>query len=165
MPISMYQASTPRFAAMLRNLSTLIDKAEAHCAAKKIEAVAITGARLFPDMYPFTRQVQIACDTAKGAVARLAGAESPKHEDTEQTFGELKARIAKTLDFIESVSTGKIDGSDDKEIVLPMRSGERRFKGMQYLLGFAYPNFYFHLTTAYNILRHNGVEVGKQDFV
>src|SRR5258708_11868242 len=145
MPISMYQASTPRFAAMLGTLRRLIDKAGRNCAAKKIEPVAITSARLFPDMYPFTRQVQIACDTAKGAVARLAGAESPKHEDTEQTFGELKARIAKTLDFIESVSAGKIDGSDDKEIVLPLRSAERPFKAIQYLLVFPYPNFYFHL--------------------
>jgi hypothetical protein len=161
----MYQASTPRFAAMLRNLSALIDKADAHCAAKKIEPAAITTARLFPDMFPFTRQVQIACDTAKGAVARLAGAEVPKHEDTEQTFAELKARIAKTLDFIESLGAGRIDGSEEKEIVLQLRSGERRLKGMQYLLGSAYPNFYFHVTTAYNILRHNGVEIGKTDFL
>jgi hypothetical protein len=161
----MYQASTPRFAAMLRNLSALIDKADAHCAAKKIEPVALTTDRLFPDMFPFTRQVQIACDTAKGAVARLAGAEVPKHEDTEQSFAELKARIAKTLDFIESVRPERIDGSEDKEIVLQMRSGERRLKGMQYLLGSAYPNFYFHVTTAYNILRHNGVEIGKTDFL
>jgi uncharacterized protein len=165
MPISMYQASVPRFANMLRNLSALIDKAQGHCAAKNIEPAALTTFRLYPDMFPFTRQVQIACDTAKGAVARLAGAEIPKHEDTEQTFAELKARIAKTLDFIESVRAERIDGTEEKEIVLAMRSGERRFKGMQYLLGFAYPNFYFHLTTAYNILRHNGVEVGKLDFI
>ena len=125
----------------------------------------LTSVRLFPDMFPFTRQVQIACDTAKGATARLAGVDIPKHEDTEQTFAELKARIAKTIDFIESISAAKIDGSDEKEIVLQMRSGERRFKGMQYLLGHAYPNFYFHVTTAYNILRHNGVEVGKADFI
>ena len=161
----MYQASAPRFANILRNLTAIIEKAEAHCAAKKIEPAALTSYRLFPDMFPFTRQVQIACDTAKGAVARLAGADIPKHEDTEQTFAELKARIAKTLDFVESISAAKIDGSDDKEIVLQMRSGERRFKGMQYLLGHAYPNFYFHVTTAYNILRHNGVDVGKGDFI
>ncbi len=165
MPISMYQASAPRFANMLRNLSAIIEKAEAHCAAKKIEPSVLTTYRLFPDMFPFTRQVQIACDTAKGAVARLAGVEIPKHEDTEQTFAELKARIAKTIDFVESVSAAKVDGSDDKEIVLQMRSGERRFKGMQYLLGHAYPNFYFHVTTAYNILRHNGVDVGKGDYI
>jgi uncharacterized protein len=161
----MYQASTPRFANMLRNLSAMLDKAEAHCAAKKIDPAAITTYRLYPDMFPFTRQVQIACDSAKGAVARLAGVDIPRHEDTEQTFAELKARIARTLDFIESISAAKIDGSEEKEIVLAMRSGERRFKGMQYLLGHAYPNFYFHLTTAYAILRHNGVEVGKGDFI
>jgi hypothetical protein len=161
----MYQASAPRFANILRNLTAIIEKAEAHCAAKKIEPAALTSYRLFPDMFPFTRQVQIACDTAKGAVARLAGADIPKHEDTEQTFAELKARIAKTIDFVESISAAKIDGSDDKEIVLQARSGERRFKGMQYLLGHAYPNFYFHVTTAYNILRHNGVDVGKGDFI
>ena len=161
----MYQASAPRFAAMLRNLSALIDKAAAHCEAKKIDPAAITTFRLYPDMFPFTRQVQIACDTAKGAVARLAGVDIPKHEDTEQSFADLKARIAKTVDFIESVKAEKIDGTEDKEIVLQMRSGERRFKGMPYLLGFAYPNFYFHVTTAYNILRHNGVELGKLDFL
>ena len=161
----MYQASTPRFANILRNLSGLLDKAEAHCAAKKIDPTAITTYRFFPDMFPFTRQVQIACDSAKGAVARLAGVDIPKHEDTEQTFADLKARIAKTIDFLESVPASKVDGTEDKEIVLQMRAGERRFKGMQYLLGHAYPNFYFHVTTAYNILRHNGVEIGKTDFI
>jgi hypothetical protein len=165
MNLSMYQASAPRFAAMLRNLSGLIDKAQAHCEAKKIDAAALTSFRLYPDMFPFTRQVQIACDTAKGAVARLAGVEIPKHEDTEQTLAELKTRIAKTLEFIDSVGASKIDGSEEKEIVLPMRTRELRFKGAQYLLGFAWPNFYFHVTTAYNILRHNGVELGKQDFI
>jgi hypothetical protein len=161
----MYQASTPRFANILRNLSVLLDKAEAHCAAKKIDPGALTTYRLFPDMFPLTRQVQIACDSAKGAVARLAGVEIPKHEDTEQTFAELKARIAKTIDFLESVPASKVDGTEEKEVVLQMRSGERRFKGMQYLLGHAYPNFYFHVTTAYNILRHNGVDIGKADFI
>ena len=161
----MYQASAPRFANVLRNLSAILEKAEAHCAAKKIEPTVLTTYRLFPDMFPLTRQVQIACDTAKGAVARLAGVDIPKHEDTEQTFAELKGRIAKTIDFVESISAAKIEGSDDKEIVLQMRSGERRFKGMQYLLGHAYPNFYFHVTTAYNILRHNGVDLGKGDFI
>jgi hypothetical protein len=161
----MYQASAPRFANILRNLSAILDKANAHCAAKKIDPAALTAYRLYPDMFPFTRQVQIACDTAKGAVARLAGVEIPKHEDTEQTLADLKARIAKTLDFVDSVPASKIDGSEEKEIVLQMRSGERRFKGLQYLLGHAYPNFYFHVTTAYNILRHNGVEIGKADFI
>jgi len=161
----MYQASTPRFVNILRNLSAILEKAEAHCTAKKIDPSALTTYRFFPDMFPFTRQVQIACDSAKGAVARLAGVDIPKHEDTEQTFADLKVRIAKTIDFLESVPASKVDGSEEKEIVLQMRSGERRFKGMQYLLGHAYPNFYFHVTTAYNILRHNGVEVGKADFI
>src|SRR5881394_2074416 len=116
MTISMYQASAPRFANILRNLSAILDKAEAHCAAKKIDAAALTGFRLYPDMFPFTRQVQVACDTAKGAVARLAGAEIPKHEDTEQTFAELKARIAKTVDFIQSIKPAQIDGSEERNI-------------------------------------------------
>jgi uncharacterized protein len=163
--ISMSQASAPRFVHMLRSLAVLFDKAQAHCEAKKIDPLALTQFRLYPDMFPLTRQVQVACDTAKGAVARLAGIEIPKHEDTEQTFAELKARIAKTVDFIESVSTAKLDGTEEKEIVLKMRAGDMKFSGQQYLLGFAYPNFYFHLTTAYNILRHNGVEIGKRDFL
>jgi uncharacterized protein len=165
MNISMYQASAPRFANMLRNLSALLDKAQAHCEAKKIDPAALTAYRLYPDMFPFTRQVQIACDTAKGAVARLAGVEIPKHEDTEQTLPELKARIARTLAFIESVKAGQVDGSEAREVVMKMRAGEVKFTGLQYLMGHAYPNFYFHVTTAYNILRHNGVEVGKRDFV
>jgi uncharacterized protein len=163
--ISMSQASAPRFAHMLRSLAALLDKAQAHCEAKKIDPLALTQFRLYPDMFPLARQVQIACDTAKGAVARLAGLEVPKHEDTEQTFAELKSRIAKTVDFIESVSAAKLDGTEAKEIVLKMRAGDLKFTGLQYLLGFAYPNFYFHVTTAYNILRHNGVEIGKRDFL
>jgi len=165
MNISMYQASAPRFVNMLKNLSTLLDKAQAHAEAKKIEPAALTAFRLYPDMFPLTRQVQIACDTAKGAVARLAGIEVPKHEDTEQTFAELKARIAKTVAFIESVKPAQLDGSDGKEIVLKQRGQDVKFGGLQYLLGSAYPNFYFHVTTAYAILRHNGVEIGKRDFV
>ena len=165
MTISMYQASAPRFANTLKNLSTILDKAQAHVDAKKFDAAAFTSYRLYPDMFPMLRQVQAACDTAKGAVARLAGVEVPKHEDTEQTFADLKTRIAKTIDFIQSVQPAQVDGSEDKEIVLKMRSGDVKFKGMQYLLGHALPNFYFHVTTAYNILRHNGVEVGKRDYI
>jgi hypothetical protein len=165
MKISMYQASAPRFANILRNLSAILDKAQAHCDAKKIDPQALLQARLYPDMFPLVRQVQIACDTAKGAVARLAGVDIPKHEDTEQTFSDLKARIAKTLDFVESSSAQRIEGSEDKEVVLKMREREVKFNGMQYLLGHAYPNFYFHVTTAYAILRHNGVEIGKRDFI
>jgi hypothetical protein len=161
----MYQASAPRFVNMLNNLSALLDKAQAHAEAKKLDPAALTGFRLFPDMFPLARQVQIACDTAKGAVARLAGLDIPKHEDTEQTFAELKARIAKTVDFIESVKPAQVDGSEAKEIVMKMRSGEVRLEGLQYLMAFAYPNFYFHVTTVYAILRHNGVDVGKRDFL
>jgi len=116
-------------------------------------------------MFPLSRQVQIACDSAKGAVARLSGVEAPKHEDSEQTFEELQARIRKTLDFIASVKPAQIDGSEEKEIVLKLRGKDVSFKGAQYLQGFAFGNFYFHVTTAYNILRHNGVELGKSDFL
>jgi uncharacterized protein len=165
MTISMYQASAPRFANTLKNLSTILDKAQAHADAKKLDPKVFASARLFPDMFPMARQVQAACDAAKGAVARLAGVAIPAHEDTEQTFEELKARIAKTIAFIQSVQPAQIDGSEEREVVLKMRSGELKFKGMQYLLGHALPNFYFHVTTAYNILRHNGVEVGKRDYI
>jgi len=165
MNISMYQASAPRFSQGLKNLSALLDKAQAHCEAKKIDPAALTAFRLYPDMFPLARQVQIACDTAKGACARLAGVEIPKHEDTEQTIPELRARIDKTLAFIDGLKPAQIDGSEQKEIVLKMRSGELKLPGLRYLLGNACPNFYFHLATAYNILRHNGVEVGKRDFL
>jgi hypothetical protein len=165
MKISMYQASAPRFANSLRNLSAILDKAQAHADAKKIEPLVFTQSRLAPDMFPLSRQVQIACDSAKGAVARLAGTEIPKHEDTEQTFAELKARIAKTVAFVESLKPAQLDGSEDREVVLKLRGQDVKFSGLQYLLGFAYPNFYFHVTTAYNILRHNGVEIGKRDYI
>jgi hypothetical protein len=165
MPISMSQASVPRFAQMLRNLSAILAKAQAHCEARKIDPLVLTSARLYPDMFPLARQVQIACDSAKGAAARLAGVEAPKHEDTEKTFEELQARIGRTLDFIASVKPAQIDGSEEREVVLKLRGRDVPFKGVQYLLGFAWPNFYFHVTTAYAILRHNGVELGKADFL
>ena len=165
MQISMYHASAPCFIHSLRNLSAILDKAQAHAEAKKIDPAALLAARLFPDMYPFTRQVQIACDNAKGAVARLANLELPKHEDTEQSIPELKARIAKTIAFIETAKPAQIDGSEDKDISLKLGPREVQWKGMHYLLGFALPNFYFHVTTAYDILRHNGVELGKRDFL
>jgi len=165
MTISMYQSSAPRFASILKNLSAILDKAKAHAEAKKIDELVLTSSRLFPDMYPLSRQVQIACDAAKGAVARLSGMEAPKHEDTEKTFDELKARIEKTLAFIATAKAAQIDGSEDKEIVLKLQGRDVAFKGIQYLLGFVLPNFYFHATTTYNILRHNGVELGKRDFV
>jgi len=165
MKISMYQASAPRFVHTLRNLSTILDKAEAYAEAKKIDPAVPGSLRLIADMFPLARQVQIACDTAKGAVARLAGVEIPKHEDTEKTIPELKARIAKTLDFIQSVPAAKIDGSEEREVLLKMRGQDVKLAGLQYLLAQAWPNFYFHVTTAYNILRANGVELGKRDFI
>jgi uncharacterized protein len=165
MTISMYQASAPRFVNTLRNLSAMLDKAQAHCDAKKIDPLALTGARLYPDMFAFARQVQVACDTAKGAMARLAGVEIPKYEDTEKTFEELKARIAKTVAYIETFKPAQIDGTEDKDYVIKLGPREMQWKGMQYLLGFALPNFYFHAATAYDILRHNGVELAKRDFI
>jgi len=165
MAISMYQASAPRFTNMLKNLSAVLDKAQAHAEAKKIEPAVLLGCRLRPDMFTLTRQVQVACDNAKGAVARLAGVEVPKHEDTEQSFADLKARIAKTVDFVASFKPAQIDGTEEKEIQLKLGPLDVKWKGMQYLLGFALPNFYFHVVTAYDILRHNGVEVSKRDYI
>jgi hypothetical protein len=165
MNLSMYQASVPRFVSMLGNLSVILDKAQAHVDAKKIDPATLTNYRLFPDMLPFTKQVQIACDSAKGAVARLSGVENPVHEDLEKTLPELKARIAKTLVFIQSVSPAQIDGTEDKDIVVRRGETETHYKGMQFLLGSAIPNLYFHVSTAYNILRHNGVEIGKRDYL
>jgi hypothetical protein len=165
MKISMYHVSAPRFANTLRNLSAILDKAQAHCEAKKIEPATLGGLRLIADMLPLSNQVQIACDTAKGAVARLAGIEIPKYEDTERTAAELKQRIAKTVDFILSVKPEKFEGADEKDVVIKFGGKDTTFKGMQYLLGHAYPNFYFHVTTAYNVLRANGVDVGKRDFM
>ena len=161
----MYQASAPRFAHTLKNLAAILEKAKAHAAAKKFDEQVMTSLRLYPDMFALARQVQIACDTAKGAVARLAGVEIPKHEDTEKTFDELQARIAKTLAFIATVKAAQIDGTEDREIVLKLQGKDVATKGLPYLLGRAWPNFYFHVTTAYNILRHNGVELGKGDFI
>jgi len=165
MPISMYQASAPRFVNTLTNLSAILDKAQAHAEARKIDPAALINFRLYPDMFPMKRQVQVACDTAKGAVARLAGVEVPKHEDNEETFADLKARIAKTIDFIKTIKLAQIDGSEDKDIHLKLGPREVDWKGMQYLLGFVLPNFYFHATTAYDILRHNGVELAKRDYI
>lgn len=165
MNISMYQASAPRFVNILTNLSAILDKAQAHAEAKKFDPAVLTTDRLYPDMLPMARQVQIACDGAKGAVARLAGVEIPKHDDTEQTFAELKGRIAKTIAFVESIKPAQLESTEDKEIVLKLGGKETKFNGMQFLLGHALPNFYFHVVTAYGILRHNGVEIGKRDYI
>ena len=165
MTISMYKASAPRFIHTLNALSAILDKAQAHADAKKIDPLVLTSFRLFPDMLSMARQVQIACDSAKGAMARLSGTENPKFEDTEQTISELKARIAKTVAYVAAFKPEQIDGTEDKDIPLKVGGNDMIFKGMQYLLGFAYPNFYFHVTTAYNMLRHNGIEIGKKDFL
>jgi len=165
MSISMYQASVPRFVNILGNLSNILDKAQAHVDAKKLDAATLTTYRLFPDMLPMTTQVQIACDAAKGVVARLAGMEIPVYEDNEKTLADLKARIAKTVAFIQTVTPGQIVGTEDKEIVIKRGDKETRYTGIQFLLGHALPNFYFHVTTTYNILRHNGIEIGKRDYL
>jgi hypothetical protein len=165
MTISMDQASVPRFVNILGNLSGILDKAQAHVDARKIDQSALTADRLFPDMLPMTTQVQIACDAAKGVAARLAGVDIPVFEDNEKTLADLKARIAKTIAFLQTVTPAQIDGTEDKEIVIKRGDKETRYTGMQFLLGHAVPNFYFHVTTAYNILRHNGIEIGKRDYL
>ena len=165
MSLSMHESSVAVFRRMLAALSALLVKAEAHAASRKIDPEALLGARLFPDMFSFTRQVQLTCDFAKLCCARLSGIEAPKHEDKEAAFPELKARIAATLAFIESVPANAIDGTENKDITLKIAGKDTQMKGRDYLLFFALPNFYFHATTAYDLLRHNGVEVGKRDFL
>jgi uncharacterized protein len=165
MPLSMYQASVPAFVRMLTNLQAILDKAAAHVAARKIEPAVLLNTRLYPDMFPLVRQVQLAADFAKGAGGRLAGVELPKYPDSESSFDELKARIAKTIDFLKGLEPTRIDGSENKEITLPIGGESRTFKGQAYLINFALPNFYFHVTTAYAILRQCGVEIGKRDFI
>ena len=165
MSITMHSASVPVFTRMLGNIGGWLDKAEAHAAAKKFDTSVFLASRLAPDMLPFTRQIQFACDAAKFGVARLAGVEAPKFEDNETTFAELRARIAKTLDFIQSVPASQIDGTEDKDVVVPRRDGPITVKGEIFLKTMAMPNFYFHLTTTYALLRHNGVDLGKSDYL
>jgi uncharacterized protein len=165
MTISMYQASVPAFVQMLTALSKVLDKAADFAAAKKIDQSVLLNARLAPDMFPLTRQVQIAADFAKGPIARLAGQEVPKYDDSETTIDALKARIAKTLAFVQSFGAAQIDGTEAREIVLTVGGQPMTLTGQNYLVNFALPNFYFHLTAAYAILRHNGVEIGKKDYM
>jgi uncharacterized protein len=165
MSITMHSASVPIFTRMLVNLGRWLDKAEAHATAKKFDTGVYLAARLAPDMLPFTRQIQIACDAAKFGVARLAGVEAPKFEDKETSFAELRERIAKTLDFIASVPAAQVDGTEDKDVVVPRRDGPITVKGEVFLKTMALPNFFFHVTTAYALLRHNGVDVGKSDYL
>lgn len=165
MSLSMYQASVPAFIRGLTNLRLILRKAHDHAQAQKIDGAVLLACRLYPDMHPLVRQVQIACDAAKFCLARLAGTEPPKFEDVEQTFDELYARIDKTIDYVKGVDAAKLEGSDERIVTLKMPSGALEFPGAAYLLDFALPNFYFHLTTAYGILRHNGVELGKFDYL
>ncbi|HKX44464.1 MAG TPA: DUF1993 domain-containing protein [Burkholderiaceae bacterium] len=165
MSITMHSASVPVFLRMFNNMNVWLDKAEAHAQAKKFDTANYLSARLAPDMLPFVRQIQMAADAAKFAVARLAGIDAPKFEDNETSFAELRERIAKTVAFVKSVSAEQIDGTEDKDIALPRRDGTLVIKGEPYLKHFVLPNFYFHMTTAYALLRHNGVELGKMDFL
>ena len=165
MAISMYQASVPQLKKMLVNLTTILTKAEEHVATKGIDGKVLVEARLFPDMFPLAKQVQIACDQVKFGLARLAGVEAPKFDDTESTLAQLKERIAKTVAFMDSIKPEQIDGTEAKEIKFSIKEWSFEFVGEQYVLTWIIPNFYFHITTTYNILRHNGVELGKADYL
>jgi hypothetical protein len=165
MQISMFEASVPVFIRSLNNLAAILEKGAAHAEARKIDPAVLVGSRLFPDMFPLSRQVQIATDIAKGGASRLAGLQPPAYEDTEQTFPELIARVRRTVSYLESLQPAQIDGSEDRTITWPSRHGTRTLPGLRYLLQHVMPNVHFHVTTTYNILRHNGVELGKQDFL
>ena len=165
MSLSMFTATVPPLKLMLKNLSAVMSKAEAAIEAKKIDPSAFLGARLFPDMLNFTKQVQIASDNAKGAAARLAGVEIPKFEDNETSFAELHARIDKTIAFLDTLTEAQFEGAAERKIVLTLRERTLEFTGAEYLTTWAQPNFYFHVTTAYALLRHNGVEIGKSDYM
>jgi uncharacterized protein len=163
--ISLYTASVPVLRQILTSLSAILKKAEDHVGAKKLDPNALLQARLFPDMFPLVRQVQLATDFAKGAAARLGGVEVPRYEDVEQDFAGLRARLEKTLAFLDSVPREAIDAGAERDVTVGTGANQRQFKGHAYLLHYALPNFYFHATTAYDILRHNGVEIGKRDFI
>jgi hypothetical protein len=166
MTISLYAASAPVFKQMLGGISDILKKAEEHAAAKNIDQAVYLQARLYPDMFPLVRQVQIACDFARSAVARLSGADIPKYEDGQQTFAELQTLVTQSLAFISAVTPAQIDGQESREIITrPGTPNERRFTGQSYLLTYALPQFFFHVTTTYAILRHNGIEIGKKNFM
>jgi len=165
MPLSMYQASVPLFRQMLEGLAGVLAKGEAHATERKLDPAVLLGWRLAPDMFNLTRQVQVASDMAKGCVARLAGIEVPKWEDTEASFTDLQARVKKTLDFIDGFTPAQIDGSEAREITLTLGGKPASFKGQPYLLNFVLPNFYFHCTAAYALLRAAGVPLGKRDYL
>lgn len=165
MSLSMYNISIPVFTRQLNNLSTILGIAAANAETRKIEQSVFLNARLAADMFPLSRQVQIACDTAKTGAALLAGIEAPSYADDETSIAELQARIAKTLSFLQGIGTAQLDGSEDRTVTLKRRDKETHFLGLAFLLDHVLPNFYFHLTTTYAILRHNGVEIGKRDFL
>jgi uncharacterized protein len=165
MTISMYQASVPPLTRSLQNLIGILEKGEASAIARKIDPAVLIASRLYPDMLPLIKQVQIASDITRRGMARLASIEAPAEADGETTFPELVARLQRTIGFLETLTPAQIDGTEAKAISLPMGKETMEFEGMAYLIGFVMPNVYFHVTTAYNILRHNGVEVGKQDFL
>jgi hypothetical protein len=165
MSISMYDFSIPMLTRGLTNLSAILDKGAAHAETKKFDSVVLAQARLFPDMHPLVRQVQIACDTAKGAAARLAGVEVPKHEDNEATFADLKARIAKTLDFLKTITPAQLKDAETRDIEIKFPNGSWKFTGLKYLTEFALPNLYFHESMVYALLRKSGIDVGKMDYL
>jgi hypothetical protein len=165
MPISLYDFSIPALTRGLTNLSAILDKAAAHAAAKKFDSVVLAQSRLYPDMHALARQVQIACDTAKGAAGRLAGIEVPKHEDTEATLAELKARIAKTVDFLKTVTAAQLKDAENRSIEIKFPNGAWKFTAVGYLTDFVLPNFYFHTSMVYALLRKAGVEIGKSDYL
>src|ERR1035437_5797434 len=165
MTISMYDASMPGLKHMLRSLAAILKKAAEHAGTKKIDPGVFINARLFPDMLPLVKQVQIATDQGKGCAARLAGVDIPKFEDNETTFDELQARIANAIAFLDGFKANQIDGSEERDIVLQLHETRLEFKGREHLINWVLPNFYFHVTTAYNILRHNGVDIGKKDYL
>ena len=165
MALSLHDLSIGALIRGLTNLSTILDRAAVHAGAKKFDPAVLVQLRLYPDMYPLVRQVQIACDTAKGAAARLASIDVPKHEDTEATLDELKQRIAKTVAFLKSVKVDSVNGPDDRAIELKFPNGAMKFTAATYILDFVMPNFYFHSSMVYALLRSNGVELGKSDFL
>lgn len=165
MTLSMYQASVPSFIRALTNLAGVLEKGAAYAESKKIEQAVLTNARLYPDMFALARQVQIASDMVKGGVARLAAVEPPAYADTETSFADLLARVHKTIDYVKTFKPEQIDGSEGRTITLTTRVATLTFSGQDYLLSYVLPNLYFHGATAYNILRHSGVELGKQDFL
>lgn len=163
--MSMYHASVPVFIRMLGNLAAILEKAAAHAEAKKIDPAVLVASRLYPDMFPLAKQVQIASDAAKGGAARLAQLEPPAFEDNEATFADLIARCRKTIAYLETLKPEQIDGSEDRTVTWKTRTATKSMQGMPYLVNHVLPNLYFHITTAYAILRHNGVEIGKGDFL